>query len=212
MRFGVYSYLFLLGAACAPAWADEAFQYTLKWPTGISMGKAELRVTQASSRVEFNLDASLPGIPVTGAFSSRTDTKGCTSEFEKKYEFGFRRSSERTTVDGGKARRETSNGGKSVFEAGACPLDALAFLQYLRAELKAGRKPAGQKILFGAEYTLTLEHSRAADSSVDTVKVTTKGPASQHTFEIDFLRDAARTPARVRVPLAMGKFALELVR
>ena len=197
---------------CLSARADEALAYALKWPTGIAMGRGELKTAQAASHSEFTLDASLPGIPVTGAFSSRLDTKGCTSEFSKRYEFGFRKSSERTTIDGAKARRETDKGGKSTANVGPCARDAPSFLQMLRTELAAGHKPASQKILFGAEYNLTLEYPKASTNDIDTVKVTVKGPASTNTIEIDFLRDATRTPARVRVPLAMGKFVLELVR
>ena len=211
MRAVVFSTLLLLGAKCAPA-ADEALAYSLKWPTGVSMGKSALKVTQGASRVEFTLDASLPGIPVTGTFSSRSDAAGCTTEFAKKYEFGFRKSSERTTIDGAKARRETMEGGKSVADVGACAKDGLLFLQFLRTELMAGRKPAGGKLLFGAQYTVALEYPKSTNPAADTVKVNVKGPASQNSFEIDFLRDAARTPASVRVPLAMGKFVLELVR
>ena len=39
-----------------------------------------------------------------------------------------------------------------------------------------------------------------------------KGPASEITFEVFFLKDRARTPALVRVPLALGTFSMELVR
>jgi hypothetical protein len=39
-----------------------------------------------------------------------------------------------------------------------------------------------------------------------------KGPASEHTFEMYFARDAARTPVLVKLPLAMGSFSMELVR
>jgi hypothetical protein len=202
--------LFLLVSGIVCLGADETLSYSIKWPTGISMGRATLKVTQGSTRSDFELDTSLPGIPATGAFTSRLDAKGCTSEFSKKYELGFRKSSETTTMEDGKARRETSKGGKSTFDPGPCPKDALAFLQLLRAELIAGRKPASQKILFGAEYNLTLEYPKSADDKADTVKVNLKGPASQHTFEIDFLRDSTRPPVRVRVPLAMGKFVLDL--
>ena len=152
--------LFLLVPVMVCAAADEALRYSLKWPTGITMGHADLKTTQGSTRSEFELDASLPGIPATGLFTSRMNAAGCTGEFSKKYELGYRKSSERTFIEGTKARRETSNGGKSTFDSGECARDALAFLQMLRAELIAGRKPASQKILFGAQYTLTLEYPR----------------------------------------------------
>jgi Protein of unknown function (DUF3108) len=204
--------LFLLVPVMVCAAADETLRYSLKWPTGITMGKAELKTTQGGTRSEFELDASLPGIPATGLFSSRMNAAGCTNEFSKKYELGYRKSSERTSVDGTKARRETSNGGKSTFEAGECARDALAYLGLFRKVLSVGDKPKSRRILFGAQYELTMDYPKPAGTDIETVQFHLKGPASQHTFEIDFLRDATRTPLRVRVPLAMGKFVLELVR
>jgi hypothetical protein len=201
----------LLGVVAGPLCADEALVYNLKWPTGVAHGRSELRITQGSTNIEFKLDASLPGIPASGTFISKMDGKGCSKDFVKRYEFGFRRSSEHITIEDGQGRRETANGGTSTFDAGECEHDALAFLQFLRAELIAGRKPAGATILFGARYSLTLDYPQPTGDA-ETVKVTVKGPGSTHSFEIDFLRDALRTPARVRVPLMMGKFLLEIAR
>ena len=52
------------------------------------------------------------------------------------------------------------------------------------------------------------------DSQMDTDRIlaTIKGPASENTIEIFFARDAIRTPVLVRVPLAMGKFSMEIIR
>ena len=41
---------------------------------------------------------------------------------------------------------------------------------------------------------------------------TIKGPASEMTADLFFAKDADRTPLLVQVPLAMGKFSMELVR
>ena len=212
MRLRGYLWLFALALPAVPAPSDESLLYNLKWPAGVTLGRGELKATQGATHIEFVLDASLPGVPATGTFLSKVDVKGCTTEFSKKYEIGFRKSSETTTIEAGKARRETSKGGKSTIDVGECGRDALAFLRFLRAELAAGRKPASEKILFGAEYVLTLAYPKSSDPEVDTVKVSVKGPASQNSFEIDFLRDGTRTPVRVRVPLTMGKFSLELIR
>ena len=46
----------------------------------------------------------------------------------------------------------------------------------------------------------------------DRLTASLKGPSSDINFEVFFLKDAARTPALVRVPLAMGTFSMELVR
>jgi hypothetical protein len=88
--------------------------------------------------------------------------------------------------------------------------DALAFVNFLRKELAAGRQPNGGRILFGAQYELRLKHLDSGED-LDRVEVSVKGPASSHTFEIDFRRDPLRTPVRVRVPMPLGQFVLELV-
>src|SRR4051794_913022 len=139
MRFRAYLWLFALAMPTIPAPSDEILRYNIKWPTGTSHGTAELRATQAATRIEFQLDASLPGVPASGNFSSKMDANGCTFEFSKKYEIGFRKSTETTTVSEGLARRGDS---KSTFPVGECSRDALAFLRYLRSEISAGRKPA----------------------------------------------------------------------
>ena len=55
---------------------------------------------------------------------------------------------------------------------------------------------------------------KLADKQVEADRVTAsvKGAASEVGFEVFFLKDAARTPALVRVPLALGTFSMELVR
>jgi hypothetical protein len=55
---------------------------------------------------------------------------------------------------------------------------------------------------------------RVGDKAVeaDRLNTTVKGPQSDVSFEIYFLKDAARTPALVRVPLAVGTFSMELVK
>ena len=57
-----------------------------------------------------------------------------------------------------------------------------------------------------AEFIASL-HKEA-----DKLLVTAKGPASEINFEVYFLKDAARTPALVRVPLSLGAFTMELVK
>jgi hypothetical protein len=53
-----------------------------------------------------------------------------------------------------------------------------------------------------------------ADKQVqsDELVCSLKGASSILQFEIYFARDPARTPLLVSVPLAVGKFSLELVR
>ena len=79
--------------------------------------------------------------------------------------------------------------------------------------------PAPQTVFFGAAYEIRLAFAgtqsiRVGEKQVDADRVTAsvKGAASEISFEVFFLKDAARTPALVRVPLALGTFSMELVR
>jgi hypothetical protein len=78
-------------------------------------------------------------------------------------------------------------------------------------------KPAGtQQVLFGARYeiTPTFQGARVLPNGEPSsrVRFAIKGPASQYTVETDFLDDATHTPARIRIPLALGEITLELIR
>jgi hypothetical protein len=198
-------------AGSSMAWADEALNYNVRWPTGVALGRAKL-VENSGTNLSFDLRIGIPGLAAMGSFASKLTAAGCTSAFTKKYELGFRRSAEFTSVDGQTARRQTANGGVSTFNVGSCGRDALAFIQFLRSELKAGRKPAAQTILFGAQYNLTLSYPTPVAAGVDTVQVRVQGPASDNTMQVDFLQDTARTPSTVRVQLPLGQMQLELVR
>ena len=210
---------------CASAGA-ETLQYRLKWPSGVSLGTATIESNGSITEkpgpgmsASMLLDASFPGVPVVGEFRSRMNGKGCTLEFEKLLTLALRKTHETTTIKGGKATRKSAgDGGSSVIEVGPCPLDALAYLQMLRRELKAGRTVKEQTILFGAQYAvkaavggkeqITLG-GKPQEADIYTFHV--KGPASESEFEILFGRDEARTPLEVRVTMLMGKFRLELV-
>ncbi|MES1256802.1 MAG: DUF3108 domain-containing protein, partial [Acidobacteriota bacterium] len=105
------------------------------------------------------------------------------------------------------------------FSVPDCTKDALTLLFYARRELGQGRVPPAQQILFGGLYDTTLQYAGEetipfAGKPVVTDKVVCdlKGPSSSLQFEIYFARDAARTPLLFKVPLAMGKFSMELVR
>lgn len=222
--------LFAALIACAAPAGAELLQYRLKWPSGVSLGTAHIEsVGQPSDQpaalsvpaitASMILDASFPGVPVLGEFLSEMDANGCTLEFEKKLTLALRKSHEKTTVSGGKATRKTAEGGgESVLTVGPCPLDALAYLQMFRRELKAGRAVKEQNMLFGAQYAVKAVASGAEELTVggkpqkaDRYTFHIKGPASNSQFEILFARDDARTPLEVRVTMLLGKFRLELV-
>ncbi len=217
-------------ACLAPAF-PETLQYRLKWPSGVSLGTARMESSGAVAEkpgdkpvapiaASMVLDASFPGVPVMGEFRSQMNGNGCTQEFEKKLTFALRKTNEKTTVQGGKATRKTGeDGGKSTLNVGPCPLDALAYLQMFRRELKAGRPVKERNMLFGAQYAVKVTSAGTEQLTVagkpqeaDRYTFHIKGPASDSEFDILFGRDEARTPVEVRVTMTLGKFRLELVR
>ena len=79
--------------------------------------------------------------------------------------------------------------------------------------------PPQQTIFLGAPYDIRLEFMGTQkiplgekQVEADRVTATVKGPSSEISFEVFFLKDQARTPALVRVPLSLGTFSMELVR
>lgn len=203
--------------------SDEILRYTVNWPSGLGIGEGSTRASKSGERwdFEFTLQAGIPGFAVQDTYRSVTTSDLCSLEFQKNAVHGRRKARERTTFDmqNGIAVRTTENGGKSEIPMGECTRDALAFLFHARRELGQGRVPPPQAVLFGALYDLKLEYAGAQTITINDRKVesdrilgTIRGPASDHTFEVFFARDAARTPLRVSVPIAGGSFTLDLVR
>jgi hypothetical protein len=46
----------------------------------------------------------------------------------------------------------------------------------------------------------------------DKLQAVIKGPASEFTVDLLFLRDAARTPLQAQIPVTVGKFTVEFSR
>ncbi len=213
------------------AFDNEQLRYSINWPSGLSLGEAQLRATRlkpapgtdaAEKRLlEFDLDAAVPSFAVSDRYRSDASPDFCSVEFQKKVTHGRKKTDEKTTFDShaATATRETVGGGKSELKASSCSHDALAFLYYVRRELSQGRIPPPQTVFFGAAYEIRVEFAgtqkiRIGETPVDADRLTAsvKGGSSDITFEVFFLKDAARTPALVRVPLALGTFSMELVR
>jgi hypothetical protein len=211
-----------------PIFENEQLRYSINWPSGLSLGEAQLESSRDKGaadvaprqHLEFDLDASVPGFSVTDRYHSEASSDFCSVEFQRTATHGQRKSDEKTTFDqNGTATRETTGGGKSEMKTSSCGRDALAFLYFVRRELSQGRVPAPQTVYFGAAYQVRLAFAgtqtiKLGDKQVETDRVTAsiKGVASEVGFEVFFLKDAARTPAVVRVPLALGTFSMELVR
>ena len=216
-------------SASAPGFKDEQLGYNINWPSGLSLGEAHLRASHSKPapenpehlQMEFTVDAAIPGFQVVDRYRANATGDFCSVDFEKKLRHGTKKGEEKTTFDqqAGSATRETKDGGKTELKISTCGKDALTFLYYVRHELSQGRLPAPQTVYFGAPYQVRLEFAgtqsiRIGDAMLEADKLTAsaKGPSSDISFEVFFLKDAARTPALVRVPLSLGTFSMELVR
>jgi hypothetical protein len=210
--------------------ADETLAYSIKLPTGISLGEARMSAKHGTEGWAFELKgtAGLPGYVVRDDYTSWTNSDFCSTKFVRQYEHGARKGREEEAIDRSQetATRSTivginnsGGGGKSEFPVTDCTKDALTLLYYARRELGQGRVLPAQQFLFGGFYNIAMSYAGAetitvADQSAITDKIvcTVKGPASTFTFEMYFARDPARTPLLVKVPLPVGSISLELVR
>lgn len=204
---------------------NEVLRYTINWPSGLSLGEAQLRSTRGKDLnwdFEFTIEAAVPGFKVSDRYTGSATPEHCALEIEKQYVHGRRSARERTKFqqDEKYAVRETlDGGGKSDFPIAPCAKDLLAFVHHLRRELAQGRVVPGTTIVFGAKYDLRLEYKGtqrltigAEQLDADRMQTTLKGPATNLTFEVFFAKDAARTPVLAKVPLELGIFSMELVR
>ena len=214
-------------AKTEPQATSEVLNYTINWPTGLSLGEAKLNTARHTTpdgpRVEtsFHLDASVPGFPVLEDHRSTSDGEFCSVEFTKQYTHGRHKADETLNFDQSarKATRETKGGGKSELNTPPCAKDALSYLGYIRRELAAGRLPPHQPVYYGAAYDVKVEFTgttaiKLGDTSMDADKiiVSLKGPTTEISIEVYFSKDAARAPVLVRVPLVLATFSMELVR
>ena len=218
-------------AADAPSpFLDETLHYTVNWPSGLSLGEGQMSAKLIRGNngesdhwsFELDLDASVPGYSVKERHRATATPAFCSIEFDKSFTRGKRKAEEKVKFDpqGGTAERVTQGGGgKSQIQVSACAKDALTFLYYVRSELARGRVPPPQIVVFGAPYQVHFEYRGAqmlrigeSQEEADKLVAAIQGPKSQISVELYFARDPARTPLRVRLPLALGVFSLEIVR
>lgn len=226
--------LAVLTLAAAPAGEstlpNETLRYSINWPSGLSLGEATLSASSSAQvageaqpphvDLRFDLDAGVPGFPVSDRFRAAASAKLCSSDFEKNTSHGSKKVDDRETFDAvtGTVTRGSGDGQSQIL-SNACGKDALTFLYFLRQELSQGRVPSKQTVFFGAPYeikfqSLGTESVKIASKPVeaDHLKASVDGPSSSISFDLFFLQDKARTLALVRVPLALGTFSMELVR
>jgi len=203
---------------------NETLQFNVNWPSGLSLGEGQLTASQTPEGWSFSMkvDASIPAFRITEAARSRTSADLCTLELHKEANRGSRTLEETTKFDASAltATRQTGKGGgKSEIRTSACAKDALAFLQFVRNELIAGRVPGAQQVFYGAPYQTRLQYVGAqritsSGEAQDADKLTAfiKGPASEFSVDLFFARDEHRTPLQAVVPVPIGKLTVEFIR
>ncbi len=202
---------------------EENLNYTINWPSGLSLGEAHLHARKAPEGWQFDLalDAAVPGYKVSDRYHAIASPRLCSLEFQRDTTHGKRSSQEKTSFDYKKslAKRSTLRGGKSEFPISPCARDALSFLFFARSELGQGRVPPEQPVYEGAAYQVRMEYGGTQPIKIaekteqaDRVQISIKGPNSDVSFEAFFARDKARTPLVIRCPFSLGMFSLELVR
>jgi hypothetical protein len=226
----------LCAIAMLPAGA-ETLHYNINWQSGLPLGEATLKASKSAPSTsseapesgdggrwsfELTLDAAVPGVTLRDEYRSRADANFCSQQLEKTVVRGAKKSTEKVTFDqkAKQVRRESPGGGKSEMPAPECAHDALAFLQFVRQELSAGRLVQSQPVFFGAKYdvqvtylgTESVKLAKNDNKPVEADKVRTaiRGPKADYTIEILFSHDGARTPLLARLPLALGTFTVEL--
>ena len=205
---------------------DESLHYSIKWPSGLSLGDVTMRAsrTTAGWSFETSIDAGVPGFRIADRYRSTAGADLCSAELERTIDHAGRKTREKTTFDqhNRTARRETllpADGGHSDLSLPECGRDALAFLYFARQELGQGRVAPAQEVFFGSGYSVQLRYTGEAKIALDErqavtdrIEISVRGPKSDVTAEAYFARDAARTPLIVKLPLEVGTFSLELVR
>ena len=82
-----------------------------------------------------------------------------------------------------------------------------------------GRLPQTQTVLYGAPYEVGVQYIGTqklkvggADVDAERIGISIKGAVARQNIEVAFLKDAVRTPARVRVVLPVGSISMDLTR
>jgi hypothetical protein len=201
---------------------NEALRYSINWPTGVSLGEAQLSASSSGGHMQFsfNVDAGAPAFTVSDRFRSDASGTFCSSEFQKSTSHGSKRTDEKETFDSKTGAVTRGSGtGQTELSGSPCSKDALTFLYFVRQELSQGRIPQDETVYFGAPYEVRLssagtESIKIGGAATDAERVTAaiSGPSSSISVEMVFLKDRARTLAVVRVPLTLGTFSMELVK
>jgi len=213
-----------------PFSAEESLHYSVRWPSGLSLGDATFTAHRMKEGWNFSatLDVAVPGFTIADKIRSHaTGDDYCSTEFERDLSHGSRHTIDKLEFDQSDrtAKRTTvlpEGGGKTDLQTASCAHDALSYIYLTRREMGQGRMPSSQQVYFGSGYSVTPQYTgeetiKSAGTGgkpavTDKVVVTVKGPQADLSFEIYFARDAQRTPLSIRVPSSLGTISLELVR
>ena len=114
----------LRSAARSAVFENEQLRYNINWPSGLSLGEAQLRATIARNRHVPMRQAGcisnstwtprFPDFSVTDRYRSEASPEFCSGEFQRTTTHGPKKTDEKTTFDQqhGTATRETAGGGK----------------------------------------------------------------------------------------------------
>ena len=205
---------------------NESLHYTINYSSGLSLGDANLTAHKSAEGWDFTatLDAAVAGFNIKDKYTSSMIGGYCSTQFERDTLHGSKTTREKTTFDQDKqtAHRQTelpNDGGSSDINTGPCGRDAIAFLYFARKELGQGRVPPPQVVYFGSPYTVQQSYTGAQNITLADKKEVTdhlvfsvKGPKSDFSVEVNYARDAARTPLLIKIPQAVGTLTMELVR
>jgi hypothetical protein len=205
---------------------NESLHYTINYSSGLSLGDANLTAHKNANGWDFTvtLDAAAAGFTVKDKYTSSMIAGYCSTELTRDTIHASRTTREKTTFDQEKqtAHRQTelpSDGGYSDLNTGPCGRDAISFLYFVRKELGQGRVPPPQVVYFGSAYTVQQSYTGAQTITAGDKKEVTdhlvfavKGPRSEFSVEVNYARDAARTPLLVKIPQAVGTLSMEIVR
>lgn len=198
-------------------------RYSINWPSGLGFGSAlfKARFTDPGWRFEFDLRASLPKIEINDRAVSRTGGRMCGLEFTKHILHGNKRANELLRFRPKTVERINLEGGEQarpgVTQVQDCARDALAFLYFLRVQLAAGRIPPPSTVFFGAGYRVELEHAQTRwliwdgqRQLADEIRVSVRGPGSEHDLSAYFGRDESRVPLLFRMQFDEESFTMRL--
>lgn len=90
-----------------PAFENEQLRYSINWPSGLSLGEAQLGASRQKTETDavgrlhftFDLDAGVPGFPVSDRYKSQASGEFCSVEFQRTANHGPKKTDEKETFD-----------------------------------------------------------------------------------------------------------------